>query len=569
MKKKDTLLVRLLSITTGSILILSVMLTAFSVLNLESTMKERAQEALHNIAVSLMSTYEAMGDGDYTQDVEGNVYKGTKLISDNYQIVDFIKEKTGDDATLFFGDTRVMTTIMKEDGNRAIGTKASDEVIQTVLIQGKEYFDSNVAVNGIPYYGYYVPLTNSDHSIVGMIFAGTPSVAITSKISRTTSTLIGIALIVSVIFICFSSVELMRITKNMNKMMVFTNQMASGDLTTELDERVIKRKDEIGSMGAACIKLQESFKNIICQIKETATTLNTSANNVNEVAVQSSNTTDEVSRAIEDISNGAMSQADETQQASNNIQQIGKQIGNIADDVESLNKTAEQMSLAEKEATDIFTELGKSNEKTMNAVEKIAVQTDVTNHSAQEIKKAVDLITSIATETNLLSLNASIEAARAGDAGRGFAVVATQIQKLAEQSNQSAKAIEDIIMHLLNESEKTVQYMNEVKANISEQNHNLNETKDRFNDVRNGIQESMKGILGIKDKTKVLNEERKNIVDAIQNLSAISEENAASSEETTASTEELNAMIVDLANFASELKELAVKLDNDVDVFKI
>lgn len=569
MKKKDMLLVRLLGIILGPILILSVLLTTFTVETLKSVMKERTQEALHNISVSLMSTYEAMGDGDYTQDANGNIYKGTKLISDDFQAVDYIKEKTEEDATFFFGDTRVLTTIKKEDGSRAVGTKASDEVIQEVLIQGKEYFDSNVLVNGVPYYGYYLPLMNHDNSIVGMVFAGTPSTEITAKINRTTNALIGIAVTVTVIFIFSTSALLWKITKNINRMMVFTNQMADGDLTAELDERVIKRRDEIGRMGAATIKLQKSFQSIVGQIKDTANSLTVSANNVNEVADQSSCTTDEVSRAIEDISNGAMSQADETQEASNSIQQIGEQIGNIAEDVESLNKTAEQMSLAEKEATNIFTELGKSNERTMNAVERIAVQTDVTNHSAQEIKKAVDLITSIATETNLLSLNASIEAARAGDAGRGFAVVATQIQKLAEQSNQSAKAIEDIIMGLLNESEKTVQYMNEVKENISEQNHNLKETKERFDDVRTGIQESMKGIHGIKDKTNDLNEARKNIVDALQNLSAISEENAASSEETTASTEELNAMIVNLANFAKELKELADKLDNDVDVFKI
>ena len=202
-------------------------------------------------------------------------------------------------------------------------------------------------------------------------------------------------------------------------------------------------------------------------------------------------------------------------------------------------------------------------------MKRIAQQINTTNESAQTIREAVELITAIAEETSLLSLNASIEAARAGEHGRGFAVVATEIQKLADQSSNSAKQIEDVIDVLLKESEASVKIMTEVETIVDEQQKKLTETKEKFSSVTENVNVSHEETTGIKNHTVDCNDARSKVVDVISNLSAISEENAASTEETTASMQELNATINILAESATKLKDLSVDLQKEISFFKL
>ena len=142
---------------------------------------------------------------------------------------------------------------------------------------------------------------------------------------------------------------------------------------------------------------------------------------------------------------------------------MGDMIEKNNSQIENLNVNAEEMTKAGDSAIDTLKELETINGKTKNAIDVIYEQTNTTNESAMKIREAINLITDIAEETNLLSLNASIEAARAGEQGRGFAVVAGQIQKLAEQSNESARKIEAIVASLIEDSDKAVETMNEVR----------------------------------------------------------------------------------------------------------
>ena len=227
------------------------------------------------------------------------------------------------------------------------------------------------------------------------------------------------------------------------------------------------------------------------------------------------------------------------------------------------------MGEAEKASSEIIAELSKSNDRTIEAVERISVQTEYTNVSAQKIKKAVALITSIADETSLLSLNASIEAARAGEAGRGFAVVASEISKLADQSNNSATEIEKIINELLVESNKTVDIMDEVKAIVDEQEEKLNMTKAEFENVSRGIESSVSSVENISGRMVELDIAKNGIIDVIQSLSAISEENAAATEETSASVQELDSTVGNLSEAAKDLKVIAEQLDQQISVFTV
>ncbi|MBQ9119254.1 MAG: hypothetical protein IJY09_04235 [Lachnospiraceae bacterium] len=172
-------------------------------------------------------------------------------------------------------------------------------------------------------------------------------------------------------------------------------------------------------------------------------------------------------------------------------------------------------------------------------------------------------------ETNLLSLNASIEAARAGEQGRGFAVVAAQIQKLAEQSNQSTSQIEQIISLLISDSEKAVETMNEVKVIMTEQSEKVVKAGESFSQVKREVDASVDGIARIAASAEEMQNARNSVVDVVQNLTAIAEENAASTEETSASVAEIATIVANIADNAVALKQIAATLEDDMQKFKL
>ena len=177
-------------------------------------------------------------------------------------------------------------------------------------------------------------------------------------------------------------------------------------------------------------------------------------------------------------------------------------------------------------------------------------------------------VVSIASQTNLLALNASIEAARAGEAGRGFAVVASQIQKLAEQSDVSAKQIENIIDQLVADSEKAVATMEQVQRIIDEQSRDVDRTGEVFRSVSDGIQKSIDGINLIGQKVQNMDQARIAVVDTVSNLSAIAEENAASTQESSASVTSITGIADEMQISSEDMRKIAEDLDQRMAAFK-
>lgn len=565
--KKTGLALKLVLMSLLPVIILGVFLAAYSINLLQSSTQLEIQSGLKSTATALAGAYNAI-PGDFAEDNEGNVVKGETAISGNYTIVDYIKEQADVEATLFYNDTIAVTSI-KHGSERNIGTKAADVVVQEVLKNGNDFFDTDLEISGEKYYAYYVPLKNADGSIVGMAFTGKSQAEMLKLIqderTKIVSVTVGIVCVTIVIVLIVAFI----LIKALQHAMAVLRTVATGDLTGVTNLKMKSRKDEIGEIIAHIDELKDSLKRVISNIQNSSNVLTESANSLDMVASRTSNITESMSEAISEIASGACTQASETDTAAKNVEKMGEMIEHMVDSANQLNKNADNMGKAGEEAAKIIGELNESNNKTIHAVERIEKQTKTTNDSAQQIKQAVSLISSIAEETNLLSLNASIEAARAGEQGRGFAVVASQIQKLAEQSNTSARQIEEIITELLNDSEKTVEIMGDVTSIVAEQQEKLDATKSKFEEVSSEINVSLEGIKEIQNKTGLLDEAREKIVDVITNLSAISEENAASAEETTASTEELNASVAELAKSAEQLKKMAASLENEVKVFKI
>ena len=329
------------------------------------------------------------------------------------------------------------------------------------------------------------------------------------------------------------------------------------------------RKDETGVMNRAISTLQQELAHVTTDINEQCEKLHGSAGSMAQSVDETLNTVEQVEKAVNEIAQGATSQAQETQTATEQVIVMGGMIEETGVKVEELRENARKMRGASEQAMEILDALGEVNQQTKDAIAVIAKQTDVTNESAMKIKMAVDIITDIAEETNLLSLNASIEAARAGEQGRGFAVVAGQIQRLAEQSNEAPQQITAIIELLIQETQRSVQTMADVKAVIEKQDENVNLTERAFGDVQEGITQSIESIKTIAQRTEELDQARVKVVDVVQNLTAIAQENAASAEETSASATEMSAIMESIDSNARSLNEVADRLHDTIAQFKI
>ena len=565
-KKKSGITIQLIAQAVLPALVVAVVVAMFARSNMVSGMEQVSLDGLESLAVATMAGYSNMsGDYHYENDI---FYKGGVNLTEQMTGLDNYVKGSNIAVTICWGKTRVMTTLTDSSGSRIIGTDVSDEVWATVQ-RGEIYTTTHITINGEDYAACYMPLQNPDGSIVGVVFAGQPRAEVDSFINQK---VVYIAVLTAVMLVIVGVIGF-ALAGTLAKCLIKTNDalmhLAAGELNTVLDPSILKRNDEIGAMGDALNGLIAKLREVVGHLLTSASEVNKGGESMDSMASQCSNATDEISRAVDEISRGAVSQAEEIENASGQIVEMGNQIESIVSSVGNLTGIANSMSESGDDAMRTIRQLSDSSDKTVAALNSISTQIQMTNEAVRKISEATELITSIASQTSLLSLNASIEAARAGEAGRGFAVVATEIQKLSVQSNDATVEIQNIISTLQSEAQKTVDEMKKAEILMQEQQNKLDDTKSKFNDVSNGINVSRQGTEEIRVGADSADSSRTLVIDVISNLSAISEENAASAQETTASMEELNATINLMAQEATKLKEIASGLNNDMSFFKM
>jgi methyl-accepting chemotaxis protein len=579
MEKKGRVIQKIVLIAIAIIVLISFLLSFVGVTELSQAYEESLEQELRAVDYHVLESFQSEYEGDWglTEDslltrggVSVNEDKGVTINEDFTEQIDELKKDTGMEYTLFFGDTRIVSTVIKAGTTeRAVGTKASDKVIAEVLQGGKEYLAKNVNIEGAKYYGFYLPLKNADNSIVGMVFTGRKSEYLEEEIRGAMLTLIAIAVITLVIVIPLAIYANVKISSAMLSLVESIKVLAGGDLTVEFEDKVVSRNDEIGMIADSSVHLRDELRRVIGDAQQMAGNVGNDGEELSESAGQAADASGQVSSAVEEISKGAISQAESIQTAATNTADMGNDIDGITDSIEQLTKQAEDMQEACSNAMDALNKLISQNAGVVESVGVIDKQIRATNEAVEKIAEASNVITAISEQTNLLSLNASIEAARAGEAGKGFAVVATEIGSLAAQSGDAAVNIGQIVSNLVTESQKSVERLGDLNKEFEAQNEQLDSTKQDMENMAVGVKAVSESSQDISSRVDNLNVAKNAVVGVIDDLSAISEENAASTQETNASMQELNATFEVINHSAANLKDLAKKLREEMEFFRI
>ncbi|MBP3609054.1 MAG: methyl-accepting chemotaxis protein [Lachnospiraceae bacterium] len=365
----------------------------------------------------------------------------------------------------------------------------------------------------------------------------------------------GVIILATVVLVLITVIISTGISRNVKMFQEALEVITQGKISVRIKTN---GKDEFSLFGRSLNMFLDKMEESITQLQEISVELAETGEVLDEKANVTQNAAKVMNNALADISKGAGTQAADIEASSREIRNMCDNMSQIIRSVDVLSRSSDDMRLNGNEATSIIKELSANSTQTTEAFSNISEQIKKTNDSVIKIQEVVNLIAQIAAQTNLLSLNASIEAARAGEAGRGFAVVASEIQKLAEQTNSSAKIIDQIIMTLSEESKEAVSAMNEMTCIIAEQKTKLDETCAKFVMVSDGIEDTTDGMQEVLRQADKGNKTGKTVSDLIISLSVVAEENAAAAEDTKASMEGLNEATISLAATAQKLNRLSM-----------
>lgn len=384
----------------------------------------------------------------------------------------------------------------------------------------------------------------------------------TKAILMTTMLIILLMLLISTI----SSIVLSNgIAKNIYKLKEVFAKASEGDLTVSI---VAATKDEFGDLADSFNKMIRNISELMESVTLSSDTVLETSTNLADMSSEVTLAMGEVARSIEEVSRGTVSQAQDAQEGAIGMESLANKLDTISGNSKEMDEISKNTKLLSSRGLSMVdTLIEKSNETRVSTNEVNSMVADM-YESTKQISAISDTLTNITTQTNLLSLNASIESARAGEAGRGFSVVAGEIRKLAEQSNAFTEEIKTIIENIQMKSATAAEAIQSTKSIVEEQDLAVGQTKEIFSEILSAIEAMIIKVDEIDKSIAVTNENKTILVSSIENISAVSQQTASASEEVTASTEEVTATMEEFNRYSSELKKLANQLEDQIRKFK-
>jgi len=564
MKMKWKIVLQILLVIAGFIIITSLFFSK----TVTRLLNEENSEELSNYSVLGVSLFDAYYPGDWRLEGE-NLYKGDTLINDNFEVVDEIAKDTGILATVFAGDTRVSTTVKDKNGNRKVGTQADGIVLDSVLTKNT-IFKGNTEVAGKSAATYYIPLHDKDGAIVGMWFVGVYMNVVEGKIADAMLSMTGLLIMILIIGGIVSYILGNTIGRGFIQIKSYLKRIEKGDFKIQFNEKLAKRKDEIGDITRSFINMQENISGTIFGIKTEANIIEDSTKILANSADNVYSDVEDISATTQQLSAGMEETAASTQEMNATAVEIEREIGIVADK----SKNGQVIAEGIKKRAEILKEASLLSQKTAVEMYEIAnknLRRSIKKTSAiEEIKALSKTILNITSQTNLLALNAAIEAARAGEAGKGFAVVANEIRVLAENSQNAVSKIEAITNEVSSAVEDLVvdsKSILEFVDNKVIQDYKVQvQTGEQYNEDAKTVEDMVEEI---KSSTIHLFESIKYIRQAIDEVTIATNEGASGASEIAEKSAAIAFKTNQVKEQANANKESAAHLNDMVQFFQI
>ena len=542
-------------ILIGSVPLLSaiIILTICAAMKMENELETSTYARLRACAISVQKYFE--------WDIREEILEKDDV---SYEFIDSL-QKNEIELTFFEGDTRFITSIKDKSGNRVEGTKASEEV-WNIVKTGKDYQSDGIDISGVKYYVYYTPVCTDDGKVIGMAFAGEKEAIVNDAKNNLMINFVKIAFVLTVIYLIILIWLARIIRKPLAKTAADIENIANGNISNEISGS--SKIAETDKLITASRILKEKLNDIVSGVNEHVLNLQQDTASLKERADFCNDGSKQISQAMEELSVTAVTLAENVQDVNAKSLEMGNAITDINGDVQVLSDNSNHMDKANEDAAKSIETVLDSSNRSSAIVEKITNQIEETNQAISSINEAVDLIMDITGQTSLLSLNASIEAARAGQAGRGFAVVADEIKKLSEQSAQGADTIKQVADNIFEKSNESVALVNEVRELIGKEQEDISVTKESFEILSKTINDNLVAVSRISEKTKQLDTIKQAIIGNINDLSAISEENAASNQEVSANITNIAESIDEMNTATGHVRQISGKLAELMEYFK-